>query len=681
MSENPIFEFFETPFETFPFHKVTDAHFLPAIMQSIEEAKGEINALKSNPALPTFENTIEVLERAGKRLNTVSEAFFNLNHAHTNETRQQIAQEASPLLSAYSNDITLDEALFQRIKAVFEQRATLTLNIEQQRLLEKTYKSFARNGANLPPESKEKLREIDKALAQVSLTFGENVLADTKNFTLTIEQASDLAGLPESVVEEAATTAKQTGAEGKWVFTLAYPSYQPFMTYSTNRELRRKMFIAFGSKGFRNNEFNNTDLVKQIATLRHQRAVVLGYASHADFVLEERMANSPAIVKDFLAEMLQYALPAATKDMHELVTYAQKIGDIKQLERWDILHYSEKLKKEKFEIDDALLRPYFKLENVTKGVFNIATRLFGLQFIERNDIPTYHEDVVTYEVQDEAGKHLSVLYMDFFPRPGHKKDGAWMTHFRGQYRTEVGEEVRPHVSLVCNFTKPTETAPSLLTHNEVLTLFHEFGHGLHLILSQCQYESLAGTNVSWDFVELPSQLMENWGYAEEALHTFAHHYETGEAIPTEYLAKIRASRVFQEGYATLRQVSFGLLDMAWHSQNPEDITEIVAFEREAVASAQIDLPTVEGTLASTAFSHIFQGGYSSGYYSYKWAEVLEADAFELFEEKGVFDKATAENLRQNILSKGSSEPPMELYKRFRGHTPSPKALLKKAGLV
>jgi peptidyl-dipeptidase Dcp len=496
-----------------------------------------------------------------------------------------------------------------------------------------------------------------------------------------LEQESDLAGLPTDVRETAALTAKNIGQEGKWVFTLAYPSYQPFMTYSTRRDLRHKIFVAFGSKGFRGNEFDNRELIQKIASLRYQRAKLLGYASHADFVLEERMASSPTIVRNFLDEMLQHAQQASLRDVQELADYARKTDGIEQLERWDILHYSERLKKERFDIDDELLRPYFKLENVTQGVFDIATRLFDIQFVERKDIPKYNEEVVTYEVLDKAGKHLSVLYLDFFPRPGHKKDGAWMTHFRGQYHNEAGEDVRPHVSLVCNFTKPTESKPSLLTHDEVLTLLHEFGHGLHLILSQCQYDSLAGTNVSWDFVELPSQLMENWGYAQESLNTFARHYETGEPIPTEILAKIRESRIFQEGYFTLRQLSFGLLDMAWHAQNPENITDVVSFERNAIAPTQVGLPAVEGTLTSTAFSHIFQGGYSAGYYSYKWAEVLEADAFELFEQKGVFDKATAESLRQNILSKGGSEPPMELYERFRGQKPSPKALLKKAGLV
>lgn len=681
MSENPLLQPFETPFDTFPFSKVQDDHFLPAIQQAITEAKEQIAHIKQNAEVPTFANTIEALERAGKRLDVISTAFFNLNHADTNDTRQTLAQEISPLLTEYGNDILLDHDLFQRVKAVFEGQASFNLTTEQARLLEKSYKSFVRNGANLSPTQKETLREIDKELAQASLKFGENVLADTKSFTLVLEQETELEGLPESVIESAAMTAKSMGQEGKWVFSLAYPSYQPFMTYSTRRDLRQKMFLAFGSKGFRGNEFDNRELIKKIASLRHQRAHLLGYASHADFVLEERMANSPKIVHDFLNEMLQYAQPASIRDVQELAEYARQKDGIEQLERWDILHYSERLKKERFDIDDELLRPYFKLENVTKGIFEIATRLFDLQFVERKDIDTYHEEVETYEVLDKAGKHLAILYMDFFPRHGYKKDGAWMTSFRGQWVNEKGENVRPHVSLVCNFTKPTESKPSLLTHNEVLTFFHEFGHGLHLILSQCHYDSLAGTNVSWDFVELPSQLMENWGYAQESLNTFARHYEIGEPIPAEYLAKIRETRIFQEGYFTLRQLSFGLLDMAWHTQNPDTIEDVVKFEHEAIAPTQVGLPAVEGTLTSTAFSHIFQGGYSAGYYSYKWAEVLEADAFELFEEKGVFDKNTAESLRQHILSKGSSEQPMELYKRFRGHTPSPKALLKKAGLI
>jgi peptidyl-dipeptidase Dcp len=675
---NPLLQPFETPFETAPFDIIKDEHFLPALTEAVRLAKTELAALKSNPEVPTFANTIEALENAGQAVNRVSEIFFNLNHADTNEERQKTAKEFSPALTEYGNDILLDTDLFARIKVVFEQKDALNLTSEQSRLLEKTYKGFVRNGANLDEAQKQRLREIDKEAATLALEFGEHILADTNSFELVIENPVDLSGLPEGVVEMAKMTAEQKGKAGKWVFTLDYPSYMPFMTYADNRALRKEMHLAFGSKGFRGNENDNREIIKRIAVLRHQRADLLGYATHADFVLEERMASSPKVVKDFFNELLTYAKPACEREIRELTAYAHKSDSTEQLERWDFAYYSEKLKMEKFNFDDELLKPYFKLENVIQGVFTVAEKLFGITFHENNAIPKYHPEVIAYQVKDRNQQHLAVFYADFFPRTG-KRDGAWMTSFSGQ-RVLNGTNHRPHVSIVCNFTKPTETKPSLLTFNEVVTLFHEFGHALHGMLANCTYESFSGTNVYWDFVELPSQLMENWSYEKESLDLFARHYETNEAIPTDLMQKIKDAKTFQEGYQTMRQLSFGILDMAWHTQNPENVSDIADFERDTLAPTQI-LPTVEGTLASTAFSHIFQGGYSAGYYSYKWAEVLEADAFELFHEKGIFDSATATAYMENILAKGGSEHPMTLYKRFRGHEPSPKALLRKAGLL
>ncbi len=668
---------FNTKYNTAPFSKIKNEDFLPAFQKGIELAKAEIDAIVRNPLKPTFENTIEALAFSGDVLDRISSIFFNLNSAETNDEIQKIAQEVSPLLSEFGNDVRLNPDLFARVKTVYEQREKLNLNPEQTTLLDKKYKSFSRNGANLSEDKKNQLREIDKELSKLSLQFGENVLAETQAYELHITNESDLAGLPEGTIEAARSLAKSQEKEG-WIFTLDYPSYVPFVTYADNRELRKKMAIAFGAKGFQNNEFDNQEIVLKIAKLRFDRAQVLGYATHAHFVLEERMAESPEKVKTFSNDLLEKAKPAALKEFAQLTAFAKELHGIEQLEKWDGAYYSEKLKQQLFNLDDEILKPYFQLEKVLDGAFAVAQKLFGITFEEIFDVDKYHEEVKTYAVKDEEDQLVAVFYADFFPRKG-KRNGAWMTSFKSQY-IKKGINERPHISIVCNFTKPTETKPSLLTFNEVTTLFHEFGHALHGMLANTTYPSLSGTSVYWDFVELPSQILENWCYEPEALALFAYHYETGEMIPMELVHKIKESASFQEGIATMRQLSFGLLDMGWHAQDPSNIKDIKVFETEQFAATQL-YPEVKENAMSTSFSHIFQGGYSSGYYSYKWAEVLDADAFEYFQECGIFNKEVATKFKENVLSKGGTEHPMILYKRFRGQEPKPEAILRRAGLL
>lgn len=674
---------FNTKYNTAPFSKIKNEDFLPAFKKGIELAKAEIDGIVNNPIQPTFENTIEALAFSGSILDRISSIFFNLNSAETSDEMQKIAQEVSPLLSEFGNDIRLNPELFARVKAVYEQREHLNLNPEQTTLLEKKYKSFARNGANLSEDKKNQLREIDKELSKLSLQFGENVLAETHAFELHITDENDLAGLPEGTREAARSLAKSQEKEG-WIFTLDHPSYIPFVTYADNRELRKKMAIAFGARAFQNNEFDNQEIVLKIAKLRFDRAQVLGYKTHSHFVLEERMAETPEKVISFSNDLLAKAKPAAQKEFAQLAAFAKELDGIEQLEKWDGAYYSEKLKQQLFSLDDETLKPYFQLEKVLEGAFTVAQKLYGITFEEIFEIDKYHEDVKTYEVKDEDGQLVAIFYADFFPRKG-KRNGAWMTSFKSQY-IKKGINERPHISNVCNFTPPivssekSEAKPSLLTFNEVTTLFHEFGHALHGMLANTTYPSLSGTSVYWDFVELPSQIMENWCYEPEALALFAYHYETGEMIPMELVNKIKESASFQEGIATMRQLSFGLLDMGWHGQDPTNITDIKAFETEQFAATQL-YPDVKENAMSTAFSHIFQGGYSSGYYSYKWAEVLDADAFEYFQEKGIFNKEVATKFKENVLSKGGTEHPMILYKRFRGQEPKPEALLRRAGLA
>ena len=668
---------FDTPYHTAPFSKIKDADYKPAFIIAIEKARAEIDAITKSKEVPTFKNTIESLEFSGEELDRLSSIFFNLNSAETNDTIQKIAQEISPLLSEFSNDITLNDALFKRIKQVYEQKANFDLNSEQETLLDKKYKSFSRNGANLPEDKKGKLRDIDKRLSSLKLKFGENILAETNAFEMHLTSESDLAGLPEGVKEAAQQLAESKDKKG-WLITLDYPSYIPFMTYADNRELRKTLALAAGAKSFKGDALDNQDNVLQIATLRHERANLLGYKTHAHFILEERMAKTPETVTHFLNELLEKAKPAAQQEFEKLEAFAKNLDGIDRLEKWDGAYYSEKLKQKLFSLDDEQLKPYFKLEHVINGAFTIAERLFDLKFEEINTIDKYHEDVLTYKVTDLKGNLVSIFYADFFPRSG-KRNGAWMTVYKPQ-SIKNGINNRPHISNVCNFTKPTKSKPSLLTFNEVTTLFHEFGHGLHGMLAQTTYPSLSGTNVFWDFVELPSQVMENWCYEKEALELFATHYETGAVIPMELIDKIKASATFHEGMQTLRQISFGLLDMSWHGQDPTAITSVKTHESEAFANTRL-YPEVSQNCMSTAFSHIFQGGYSSGYYSYKWAEVLDADAFEYFKEAGIFNKEVAQKFKDHVLSQGGTQDPMVLYTRFRGKAPKPEALLKRAGLL
>lgn len=667
---------FNTKHNTAPFSQIKIEDYQPAFETTIAEARSEIDAIINNAEAPTFENTIEALDFAGQALDRLSSIFFNLNSAETCDEMQKIAQDVSPLLTAFGNDITLNEDLFKRVKAVYEQKDSLNLSAEQATLLDKKYKSFTRNGALLSEDKKEILREIDKTLAKLKLTFGENVLAETNSYKLHISNEADLKGLPDGAKEMARSLAKADNLDG-WLFTLDFPSYLPFVTYVDNRELRKEMAIAAGKKAFQENDYDNQENVKNIVKLRHQRAQLLGYASHAHFVLEERMAQNPDKVQSFLNDLLAKAKPAAQKEFAELTAFAKELDGLEQLEKWDGAYYSEKLKQKLFSLDDEILKPYFQLENVLQGAFTVAEKLFGITFKEVFDIDKYHADVQTFEVLDFEGQLVAVFYADFFPRKG-KRNGAWMTSFKPQY-IKNGVNERPHVSIVCNFTPPTESKPSLLTFNEVTTLFHEFGHALHGMLANTTYPSLSGTSVYWDFVELPSQIMENWCYEPEALALFAKHYQTGEIIPQQYVDKIKESASFLEGMATLRQLSFGILDMAYHAK-AQTIDNVKAFEKTAMEIASL-YPDVAENCMSVSFSHIFQGGYSSGYYSYKWAEVLDADAFAYFQERGIFDKEVAAKFKDNVLSKGGTELPMELYKRFRGQEPKPEALLKRAGLI
>ena len=666
-----------TEFDQAPFSKIEIGNYKPAILEAVQMAKEEIARIIANTEAPNFKNTIEALEFSGKKLDRATSIFFNINSAETNEEIQKIAQEISPALSEFKNDIILNKDLFQRVKAVSDKKEDLNLSIEQDTLLEKKYKSFTRNGANLPEDKQLQLREIDKKLSKLKLKFGENVLAESNKFELQVLDEKDLEGLPESNKEEARDLAKSKDKQG-WIFTLQYPSYIPFMKYASNRDLRKKMALAFGSRGFHNDDLDNQENVLQIARLRYQRAKLLGYNSHAHFVLEERMAETPEKVEDFLEEILEKAKPAALKEFKELEKFAKSLDNIEKLEKWDAAYYGEKLKQKLFDLDDEKLKPYFKLENVINGVFTVSGKLYGLQFKEVHNIDKYHPDVKTYEVTDSFGKEVALFYADFHPRPG-KRDGAWMTIYKQQYIKNDKNE-RPHISIVCNFTKPTKSEPSLLSFGEVTTLFHEFGHALHGMLANTTYPSLSGANVYWDFVELPSQVLENWCYERESLQLFAKHYKTGEPIPEQYIDKIKESSNFLEGMATLRQLSFGMLDLSWHATNPTVISNVKDHESKAFETTRL-FPETPSNCMSTAFSHIFQGGYSAGYYSYKWAEVLDADTFEYFQEHGIFSMDIADKFKNNILSQGGTEHPMTLYKRFRGKAPNPDALLRRAGLI
>ncbi|WII72847.1 M3 family metallopeptidase [Bdellovibrio sp. 22V] len=675
---NPLLKPFTNKDQAVPFDQIKVEHYLPALDEAIKIAKDKVAKIKSNPATPDFENTIVALEAASELPDKISLIYGNLEVAHADEALQALAKEIYPKLTAFASDVSLDDEIFKRVKTVYDNRATMNLNKEQTRLLEKTYLSFTRNGALLSADDKEKLRQIDQELSVLGPKFSENVLKATNAFEMVLDKKEDVDGLPEGILEGAAAMAEAKGHKGKWLFNLQIPSYLPFMTYAKNRALREKMWKAYSSRAFKG-EFDNQNTVLKIVELRAKRAKLLGFSTHADFVLAERMAKSPQTVTEFLHKLLQASKTAGQKDVAELADFAKKIDGLADLKPWDIAYYSEKLKEEKYAFNEEDLRPYFKLENVVEGVFAHAKKLYGLTFKENKDIPVYHPEVKAYEIYEEkSGKYMGLFYTDFFPRET-KKGGAWMTQFRGQGLIE-GDMKRPHVSIVCNFTKPTPTKPSLLTYDEVRTLFHEFGHALHGMLSECTYPSLSGTNVYWDFVELPSQIMENWAGEKEGLDLFARHYETNETMPASLIEKLKASQKFQAGYMSCRQLQFGMMDMAWHSTDPATIKDVDAFEEKATAETRL-FPKVEGSNNSCSFSHIFAGGYSAGYYSYKWAEVLDADAFEYFKEKGLFNQEVAQKFKENILSRGGTEHPMDLYKKFRGREPDPNALLRRDGLI
>lgn len=675
--ENPLLKTFPTSYQTPPFDQITHEHYLPAFKTAIEQARKEILSIAENPEAPDFINTIEALAYSGEQLERVSAVFFNVNHAETDETMQQIAREVSPLITDYYNDILFNEPLFARVKQVEQQQKEFLQNPEQKKLLEKTWKSFARNGANLSDQDKEEMRRISRELSELSLKFNDNVLAETNGWHLHLTEEEDLSGLPASAKDAAAEEARSRDMEG-WLFTLHAPSFVPFMKYADDRVLREKMYMAYTTRGYKDNQYNNTAIIKRIANLRLRRANLLGFSNHAAFALEETMAQNPGNVKKLLNQLAEAALPVAKKEKEDVQEFARQKGFDDEIQPWDWSYFAEKLRKEKFDFDEELTRPWFSLENVTRGIFLLCEKLWGLTFKRNNHIPVYHKDVEVYEVYDHSGEFLSLLYLDFFPRKG-KNGGAWMTSYREQYRKN-GTDHRPQVSVVCNFSKPTGKQPSLLTFTEFSTFLHEFGHALHGMMSDVTYPDLSGTNVYRDFVELPSQLLENWAVEKEFLDLFARHYETGEPLPDEMVDKIIRSRNFHAAYATVRQLSFGLNDMAWHSITQPMNADPEKFEEQAMQPVQL-FPRIKGTMMSTSFSHIFAGGYAAGYYGYKWAEVLDADAYQAFKEKGIFDRETARAFRGKILSKGGSVHPMELYVSFRGKEPSIEPLLERDGLL
>lgn len=679
--QNPLLSTFDTPFQVPPFHQIKIEHYMPAVDEAIAQAKKEIDEITNNADAPTFANTIEALESSGELLGRVTSVLFNLNSAETSDELQAVARDASPKLSAFSNEINQNEVLWTRVKTVYENKETFDLDAEQEMLLTKTYKGFVRNGADLDAEKKARYKEVSMELSKLSLQFGENLLAETNSYELVIDNEADLAGLPKDVIARAKETAEKKDKSGKWVFTLQAPSYIPFLEHAENRALRERLYKAFMSKALKGDERDNRAIVKKLVSLRAEQASLLGYNSYADYVLEERMAEAPSKVRNFLDDLLQRAFPKAKEEYEELKEFARELGFVGELQRWDWAFYSEKLRKKKYDLDDELTKPYFKLENCISGVFQTAEKLFDISFERNDEIPVYHDDVEAYEVKNTQGEVVAVFLADFFPREG-KRGGAWMTSYRDEKR-EGESKVIPLVSIVCNFTPSSADGPSLLKFEEVTTLFHEFGHALHGMLADTTYASLSGTSVFWDFVELPSQIFENWCYEKECLELFAHHYETGELIPSGYINKLKESAIYHEAYATVRQISFGLLDMMWHSMQldeAQNVSDVVAMERFAFEPTEM-FPVVENTNMSVQFGHIFGGGYASGYYSYKWAEVLDADAFSVFKENGIFDKETATRFKNTVLSKGGTVHPMELYKEFRGQEPTPDALLKRAGLV
>ena len=673
---NPLLTKSTLPFGAPQFDKIENQHYIPAFKQAIAEAKAEIDAIINNPDEPTFENTIEALEYAGSTLNQVSHIFYNLLEANTNEEMQNIAEEISPLTTEFSMYVSLNESLFQRVNKIYDHKNNKNLNAEETRLLEKTYESFARNGANLSPKNKEIYSKYIEELSLLSLQFGKNVLAATNAFSLNLTDENDLVGLPDYVKEQAADAAKDKGLEG-WLFNLTAPSYIPFMKFSERRDLREKMYRAYNTRAF-GGELDNSHIIKRIAELRILTAKLLGYTNYAEYKTERRMVKNPDAISDFLNKLLTPALPKARQEVAELNIYAKANGfEEENIMPWDFSFYAEKLRLEKYDLNDEQLKPYFQLEHCINAIFDLANKLYGLTFNELKDIPVYHQDVKVYDVKDQDGSHLALFYADFFPRES-KRGGAWMTEFRGQ-RIYNNIDERPLISIVTNFTKPTTDTPSLITHDEFTTLLHEFGHALHGIITKGKYESMTGTSVDHDFVELPSQIMENWCYEPEYLNTFAKHYQTGETIPSELIKKIVESKNYLSAYYHIRQLQFGILDMAWHTLTEIFENDPLSFEKNALSATNV-LPSIPECTISTAFSHIFAGGYCAGYYSYKWAEVLAADGFSLFKEKGIFNKDVASSFRE-LLTKGDSIDPAVLYRNFRSHDPEPEALLKQLGII
>ena len=674
---NPFFETYTTPYEVPPFDLIKNEHFKPAILEGIRKQEAEINAIVSNTDKPTFENTILAMENSGKLLAKVSTVFYNLNSANTNEEIQAIAKELAPKLSAHNDNINLNEVLFKKIKIVWSNQANLNLNKEQTKILENLYKNFVRSGANLSEENKKRLREINSEMAVATLKYGQNILAETNSYELVISNKNDLAGLPNELIETAAADAKAKGKSGKWVFTLSNSSVMPFLQYSSNRKLRKEIWNAYQMRANHNNDKDNKELAIKIANLRGEKARLLGYTTHADYVLEKSMAKNPETATKLLNDLWVPALNMANKEAADIKVMMQKDGIKDEVQPYDWRYYSEKIRKERFDLDEQEMKPYFSLEKTREGVFTVCGKLYGLQFKPLNNVPKYHEDVTVWEVTEADGKHVGILYMDFHPRTS-KRGGAWMTSYRTQ-KMENGKRIAPVVSIVCNFTKPTENAPALLTFDEVSTFFHEFGHALHGLLSNVTYESLAGTSVPRDFVELPSQIMENWAAEPEVMRIYAKHYKTGQVIPDALIEKMQKAGTFDQGFATTEYLAASILDMQYHTQKAAITVDAETFEKEAMT--KINLPnTIIPRYRSTYFNHIFAGGYSAGYYSYIWSGVLDTDAFEVFKINGLFNSDYAKSFRKNVLEKGGTEDPMELYKSFRGAEPSVAPLLRKRGL-
>ena len=674
--ENPLLSEFDTPFQVPPFDKIKEEYYLPAFKEGMEQQNMEIEAIVNNPETSTFKNTIEAMESTGSLLRRVGNVFGVLNGSMTNEDMQNIAKEIAPLRSKHRDNIRLNGKLFQRIKAVYEQKDKLDLTTEQNTLLVKYYKDFVRSGANLDEEKKATLKEINQEISVLTVQFGENVLKENNRFEMVIDNREDLAGLPQAVITGAEEAAKERGHEGKWVFTIHKPSMIPFLQYSEKRDLREKIFKAYINKGDNNDELDNKAILAKIAALRVKRANLLGYRTHADYVLENNMAKKSENVYKFLEQLWKPALKMAKREAKELQEMIRKEGHDFKLQPWDWWYYAEKLKKAKYALDEEMLRPYFKLENARDGAFAVASKLYGIQFIERDDIPKYHEDARVFEVKEADGTHIGILYTDYFPRAS-KRGGAWMNSFRKQSRH--GKEIYPVITNNGNFSKPTGDKPALISSEEVSTLFHEFGHGLHGLLSDCTYNRLSGTSVPRDFVEVQSQIMENWAFEPEVLKMYAKHYETGEVIPQELIDKLKKAKHFNQGFVTVEYLAASFLDMDWHTLTEAKELDVHEFETESLNKIGL-IPEIIVRYKSPYFRHIFSGGYASGYYSYIWAEVLDADAFEAFKETSLFDQKTAQSFRENVLERGGTEDPMVLYKRFRGAEPKVEALLKRRGL-